>query len=291
MFGVKAKRGVDVTWQSWQVLQRDRQLIVFPAVSVIAASAILGTIVAAGYLFPEFGQRTLSLVDAKQPHSSSERALGISILFALYFVEWFVVIIFNTALIGCALIRFEGSQPKLKDGFRIAFSRLPQIIAWSLFSASIGVLLGAIERRLGATARIGAFMVGLAWAVATYFVVPVLAVEGAGPITALSRSVELLKKTWGESLAGNFVIEAGSWALAFFLIAVAAVGLLLAFVLASMVVTVVTLTIVAIGLMYLAIVSSALRQIFLAGLYRYATTGEAPKGFSEMTLRQALRRS
>jgi len=179
----------------------------------------------------------------------------------------------------------------VKEGFRIAIGRLPQILAWSLFAAAVGTFLSAIEQRLGWVGKFIIRFVGLAWAVATYFVVPVLAAEGTGPIEAVRRSVGLLKKNWGEGLAGNFVISAGSWGVALILIAVAAIGFTLATMFASIAIAVVTGVIVAFGVLLLAIVTSALRQIFLAGLYRYATTGEAPRGFSQMTLQQATRKS
>jgi hypothetical protein len=38
----------------------------------------------------------------------------------------------------------------------------------------------------------------------------------------------------------------------------------------------------------MAIVSSALRQVFLAGLFEYANTGNVPDGFSESSMRSAL---
>jgi hypothetical protein len=90
-------------------------------------------------------------------------------------------------------MRFRGEAPTVKAGFRIAIGRLPQILAWSLFAAAVGTLLSAIEQRLGWVGKFVIRFIGLAWAVATYFVVPVLAVEGTEPIEAIRRSVGLLK--------------------------------------------------------------------------------------------------
>src|SRR5262249_34348253 len=132
-------------------------------------------------------------------------------------------------------------------------------------------------------------LIGLTWAVATYFVVPILAAEGTGPITAISRSVSLLKKSWGEGLTGNFVISVASWAVGLAVIAFAVTGIMAAVMLQSIVLGIVVGTAIVFCLVLLVIVSSALRQIFLAGLYRYASTGEVPSGFSEATLQGALR--
>ena len=56
-----------------------------------------------------------------------------------------------------------------------------------------GALAGAIAARLG----------GVAWSLATFFVVPIILDEGAGPVTAIRRSASLLRETWGQQLAGG----------------------------------------------------------------------------------------
>jgi hypothetical protein len=81
MFGKKVQRGLDVTRESWQVLRTDRGLLVFPICSALAGLAILATIISAGFLIPELGERMLDILNTKQPHSLSERAIGIVALF------------------------------------------------------------------------------------------------------------------------------------------------------------------------------------------------------------------
>jgi len=43
--------------------------------------------------------------------------------------------------------------------------------------------------------------------------------------------------------------------------------------------------------MIFAIVTSALKQVFLAGLYQYAKSGRVPDGFSEQMMQSALKGS
>lgn len=285
---MRIQRGLDITRESWQVLRKDRELLVFPLFSAMAATLIVGTIVSAGLLIPNFGQWAVAIFDKERVHPIDEKALGIVCVFVVFFIEWSVAVYFNTALVGCALIRFSGGDPTIKDGFRIATKRLPQILAWALFTSAVGTVLSAIEQRLGWVGKIVIRLVGLSWAVATYFVVPVLAEEGTGPITAVKKSVGLLRKCWGEDLAGNIAIHLASWGVAFVLIGFGAFGVVLAVVFESMVIAVVTGAIVVLCLVLMAIVASALRQVFLAGLYEYAKTGSVPDGFSENSMRGAL---
>ena len=67
------------------------------------------------------------------------------VAFAYYFCNYFVIVFFNAALISCALLQFHGETPTLGDGLRAAWSRLPQILAWALVSATVGMLLKAVE--------------------------------------------------------------------------------------------------------------------------------------------------
>ena len=53
--------------------------------------------------------------------------------------------------------------------------------------------LRMISERSGNLGRIVTSLVGLAWNLATYLVVPVLVIEGVGPVEAIKRSAGLLK--------------------------------------------------------------------------------------------------
>src|SRR5262249_1074067 len=122
--------------------------------------------------------------------------------FVFYVVQYTIVFYCNSALVGAALIRLRGGQPTLGDGFRIANERFGSIVGYALVAATVGVILRQIAQR-GMIGRILGTGFGLAWNVATFLAVPVLVVEGVGPIEAVKRSSQLLKKTWGEQIVGN----------------------------------------------------------------------------------------
>lgn len=289
---MKIERGLNLTRESWRALRTDPQLLLFPIMSAIVSATLMVTVVAAGVLIPAFGQWALGVLQsfgAEEAGDPMQQALGIACLFVVYFVQWFVVIFFNTALVGCALIRFRGETPTLGDGFGIALKRLPQILAWTFLTSLVGTILSAIEQKVGWLGQMMIRLLGLTWTVTSYFVVPILAAEGTGPVEALKRSVSLLKKTWGEGLTGNFAINILSTLVGFAFILLAVVGIGFAVAFESWVIGVVTVVAVGGGLVMCAILTTAMRQYFLAGLYQYATTGEVPRGFSEESMQQALR--
>ena len=194
-----------------------------------------------------------------------------------------------TALVSCAVKRFSGGDPTVGYGLSEAVSRLPQILAWTLVAATVGYILQLIEQRLSWVGRIIVGLIGVAWSIVTYLVVPVLAVERVGPIRAVKRSAELLGKTWGEAIVGNI-----SMGIAGFLIALPGFLLLIVSPIAGAATHSIWVAVIpaVLGLIYLigcAIVTSTLRQILLAGIYLYAAQGKVPEGFSENVMRSAFR--
>ncbi len=127
----------------------------------------------------------------------------------------------------------------------------------------------------------------MAWTLSTFLVVPVLVQQNIGPIDAIRESVKLLKRTWGENAIGNVglglvfgLMMAGTIAVGVLLV-IAASSVSIAFA-----ITVGVLAVLA--AVSLGVVQSALSAIYAAALYRYATVGEAPKGFEGTGLQTAF---
>jgi hypothetical protein len=176
------------------VLRADKELIVFP----IASGAAL-LLVTATFAFPLWAS---GYFDRFDEGGANVGAYVVAFLF--YLVQYVVVTFANAALVGAALIRLRGGDPTLADGLRIAWSRAGVILGYSLIGATVGVILRAIQERAGIVGQVAAGIVGIAWGLVTFLVVPVLVVEQIGPIEAIRRSGALLKRTWGEQIVGNF---------------------------------------------------------------------------------------
>jgi hypothetical protein len=267
---------------SWRVLRTDKKLIVFPLLSGVSCFLVLLTFALPFLARPQWAQAVIDAVNA----NGKLPAWVYPVLFAYYFCNYFVIIFFNAALVSCALIRFSGETPTLGDGLAAAGRRLPQILAWALVSATVGLLLKVIEN---AHEKAGAFIsaiLGTAWTVMTYFVVPVLVVEQAGPIAAIGRSLSILRHTWGEALVGRLGLG-----FFMFLLAIPGVLLLVAGVAVATQILAVGIILVALGVLYLVLASaagSALQGIFVGALYEYAARGQVPDGFDGHTMRQAF---
>ncbi len=274
--------GWEMARQSWEVLKLDKELLLFPLLSGIACLLVVASFAAPILVNPEAFQGVLN---AEEP---LQNPLAMLALFAFYFVNYFVIVFFNSALVACAIIRFRGGDPTVRDGLRAAWSRLPQIVAWALVSATVGVVLRVIESRSERVGQIVAGLMGMAWTATTYFVVPVLVVEKLGPVDAVKRSLAVLRRTWGESLSANF----STGFFVFLGMILAAVPLVLGFLALSAGNTALGILLVVCGVVSMIIVNligSALNAIQLGALYLYAADGKVPSHYDAALLQQAFR--
>jgi hypothetical protein len=260
---------------SADVLRADKELLIFPVISSIAA-----LLVAATFLIPIIGLRLFE--------GGQTGPLGFVIGFLFYVCQYSVIFFFNVALVGAAMIRLEGGDPTVADGLRIARSKIGVILGYAALAATVGMILRVAQERAGFLGRIVAGLIGAAWTVATFLVVPVLVAQDVGPIDALKESVNLLKKTWGENIIGT-----GGIGLAFGLIvfAVMVVGIILVVAASSfspyLAIALGVITLLAVLL--LGVIQAALAGIYSAALYRFAVDGQAPAGFEGGTLQLAFK--
>jgi Family of unknown function (DUF6159) len=272
------------TWelvkQSFAVLREDEELMLLPVLSAISCIAVTLSLLAGSGLF-YYPEIKAAIAEHGGWHPGNNLVIGA--MFVFYLANYFVIIFFNTALVSAASIRLEGGDPTVRDGLRAAWNRLGVIFQWALVAATVGMILRIVEERSSLIGRLVAGLVGLAWTLATFFVIPILAFENAGPIEALHRSAELFRKNWGEEVVGTF-----SFGLIFTLLAVPGILLpMLGGALAGGYGVTLGACLMIIYFIFLAIVSASTHGIFLAALYRYATTGQNSPGFSPSSLSSA----
>lgn len=266
---------------SMSVLRSDKELLVFPLLSVLGVM-----LVAATFLLPLFGFGMLDGLDRSEGVPLGFYALA----FSFYLVQYFVVFFFTTALVGAAMVRLDGGDPTVGTGLRIAAGKWVSILGYAAIAATVGMILRGIEERAGIVGKIVAGFVGVAWTLATFLTVPVLVAQDVGPVEAVKESATLLKRTWGEGLIGNGGIGliGGLAMVAVMLVGVVLVMFLVQAGLGGLAIAVGVLALLA--FVGIALVQSALGGIYSAALYRYAVAGDAPAGFDGVLLRDAFQR-
>jgi len=266
---------------SWAVLKHDKELLLFPLFSGICC-----LIVMASFAIPMFA--TDSWQPPGEDATQARQVAYYAILFLAYLCLYFVIFFFNSAIVACAIFRMRGGDPTLSTGLNASLARLPQIFGWALVSATVSLVLRIIENSNRKVGRFIAGLLGMAWSLVTFMVVPILVVEGKGPIEAFKESARLLKKTWGEQLIGNF-----SFGLVFFLLSLPGIILIGLGIAAAGITTTLGIALVILGVGYmllLGLIQSTLQIIFQAALYLYAQEGRAPEGFDAQQISHAMSR-
>lgn len=266
---------------SADVLSRDRELLVFPLIAALAAFTMV-----LAFLLPMAGFGALD--GLAQATRGEGGPLFLLLGFAFCFAQYFVMIFFQSALVGAAMIRLRGGDPTVRDGLRIAWSRLGAILGYTLIAATIGMVLRSVQERSGPIGRWVAGLFGVAWTLATYLVVPVLVSREVGPVEAVRESGRLLRRTWGENVIGQGGIGLVFGLIQALLLAVGGLAITGAIGAAAVAPVVLTIALTVIAATLVGLVQTALSGIYAAALYRYAS-GEPPApGFDQRLLAGAF---
>ncbi|NJN51622.1 MAG: hypothetical protein HC809_07410 [Gammaproteobacteria bacterium] len=262
---------------SGAVVADNKALLLFPAASALASLAVIATFIIP--LLPILGAQSTD------PVADGDQRMFYVVMFLLYIALYFVTIFFNTALVSVALARLEDRPAGVRDGLACAVARLPRIAGYTLIAATVGLLLRAIEERVGWVGRIVVGLIGTVWTLATFLVVPILAAQDAAqdvsPIRAVRDSAEMLKRTWGENLTGTVGLS-----LVFGLVYVLLTALVIAMAVAALQFELqgLAVAIIACGVsaaVLLAATQAAIQGVYAAALYRYACHGDLSGGFAK----------
>jgi Family of unknown function (DUF6159) len=263
----KISRGWQLTKLSFGVIRKDKEILLFPVISGLVLIAIAASFIVPWFLTTDFSG------------GSSDISLVFYIFWIIfYFISFTISTFFTVAMMGCAMMRLDGGDPTFSYGLRFAAERFKYIVEWALVAATVGLILRAIEQRSGLIGKIIIGIIGLAWSIATYFVLPVLAFEKLTPFKAMKRSASVLKSSWGEALFSNLGIGLIFFLLALVGIVVMVLGIYL-IVTVSVIIGIIMIIIAVLYWVFLAVLSSAVHAVLMTALYRFATTGKTSMEF------------
>ena len=260
-------------WQlaklSLRVVRSDASLTVLVVLGGIASGAV-----ALAFLAP-----------AAVAYSIEETWLAVVIGAVGVYLATVAATYFAVALAAAAAEVLDGRGATVRGGMAVAGRCVGPILGWALVLTTVNLVLQALRERAG---LLGSLLLGaaaVAWGLATLLVVPILALEGVGPLAALSRSTALFRQRWGEQVAGTasigilFTILGAVPAVALGALGVASGSTALAIALFAVAI----LIAVAAG-----VLGSAARAVFAVALYRYATGEGAIGPFTTRDLERAV---
>lgn len=272
-----------LTGHCWEALKSQPGLTAYPVVAGVAA--LVGAAV--------LGLPGLWLLSQDEPVAGIP-LIAVGIYLATLLGFWV-----TGGLVAAADAALRGERLTFGQGMAASTRHLGSIAGWALIQTLVGWLLSAIRGGGDSNGLLSIVRLVLAstlaaiWALLTFLVMPVIVLEGAGPVQALKRSAHLFRQRWGEQLSGNIRIG----------VSVALFGVLPGVVLVlgggflaaagdgaaatgggiSAVVVGAAVLIVALVLL------NAIRAVFGVALYRYATTGAGVGPFSADELAGSIR--
>jgi hypothetical protein len=270
----RIRRGMRLVRGCIAFLRQRPRMVALPAISALLSAIVTGLVTAVSLTIDEDGS-----------------GLGLAVAVAIgFFPVTVIATFFNVAFLAMAEDAANGFEPTVAGGLRTAEDRLGPILAWSALSTGVGVLLQAIQQIPyvgGSLGRIIAAVGGLAWGLATFFVVPIIALHGTGARESLRRSARTFKERWGETVTGDLAIGLGTmiiW-LPALIVAGVGIGMWMDGVPSGAV-------LIAIGLLVAVpalVLQSALTSLFQLFVYRHVALGTSDGPFAVDDLERAVK--
>lgn len=268
------------TWSlmksSFSILLEDKKLLLFPLFSG-TCTLILGLTFILPVMMPD------QIYFFSTPGPVPENLVFL-LLFLFYYINYFVVIFFNSGAVLYTIRHIRGERPTIYGVFESLSGRLPHLLGWTAIAATVGIIINTIENQSDLAGRIVAGIIGLSWTVISFLVLPVMIIEQKGPIESLKESTAMLKRSWGEQLIGHF-----SFGLIFTILIIGA-GILIVplFYLGNLFSFAGLILLIIFGII-LGIFQWILQSIFMGTLYLYVRDEGLPGSFSRTQIDRALK--
>lgn len=273
-------RGWQMTKKSWSVVKADRSLLGFTVIGAVVGMVCLLLLGGAGAVLAA---------------ATGTPWVAIPFIIVAAYLVVAVGIFCSVALAACATRALEGQPTTIGQGLTAARSRWGVILQWAgvqlVIGALISVLQSILRERVGPI--VGALIGGLAdfaWTVATFFVIPTIALEGLGPIQSLKRSTQVIRSRWGEGLTGTAAIGVITFLLGFLpggLLIVIGVALIQNALVAA-ILGVVLIVAGAVVIVVTAVLQATISTVFRVALYRFATQDAVLGPFDRAELEHAF---
>lgn len=214
---------------------------------------------------------------------------GYALAAVFYLLATFLATFVNVAFYSQILNALRGHSVSVSAGLRLAWSRLGAIVAWSLFTGLVGLIIRSLEERVGFVGRWIIGLIGLAWSVASVFAVPIIVVgtEGAHPLRILKTSAATLKKTWGESLLGYLGLQFGGLLVLLGSVVLFVAAGVLSIAMETAWIIAVTAAVWLLSLIAFYFLVNVAGQVYRGALYLYAAEGTAPSPFDKEQMNEA----
>ncbi len=274
------KLGIAVVWS-------DPELMVYSLLSALFSLLAIGAAIS--------GSVGLDVItsdpDCIGDECGSELVFAhMAIWFVFYMLVSVITVFWNAAIVASAYERLSsGTNPSFSYGIGQAMKCLPQILVWGLIAGTVGLFIQILEGLargndapvpLRIVAGIASFIIGIAWWIVTFFMIPMIVLERAGVMDSMGRSTELFKRTWGEDVTSHI----GTGILMTLCIFVL-IGTSIPLMYLGDLGVILGIIILAVGLLFTVLFFSTVEAVNRASLFYYAKTGQMPPMAAKVGIR------
>lgn len=207
--------------------------------------------------------------------------LGAIFSIAIVYLTTFLTYYYGVGLSSHVLGIFKGDTKTYAEHMGVARKKIVAIAVYALIATVVGYLLRMLEQRFKFVGALVSRVLGAVWALATSFVLPVIADGDESGGRAVGHSAQLFKKTWGETITSRITLG-GVVVLLYFVIAMpltialgigltAAIGVLGVFIATAFFI---------LGVLAIGALLSLATSILNTSLYYYAQHGIIPPTYS-----------
>lgn len=276
----RVKAGWLLFKEAFRFMWADKEMLWVPVIAALANMLLLGAIIAL----------IVAVVLSTSEAALEKYPVEYLFMFLVYLAGAFTLSLSQAAVAHMVFVRAHGGDATLGQALTKAFSHWGNLFIWSAITATVGLVLRAIYDRSELLGKIITAVLGAAWGVMTYFVVPAIVIDNKKPVDSIKKSALVFKQTWGESLVSNI-----SFGLLFFLaylfVIVSLGGLVVAaYAFDTFALIIVAFVLFVIWIIAFALVSSSISAVLRVLLYIYATEGTVPENFNRELLEKMLAR-
>ena len=269
------------------VVRADPELMVYTFLSAVFSLVAIGAAISGSV-----GLETIATdPDCVGDECGMELAVAhMAIWFIFYMIVSIITVFWNAAIIASAYERLSsGTNPSFSYGVGQAMRCLPQILVWGVIAGTVGLFIQILEALARSedspvpfrfVAGLASFIIGIAWWIVTFFMIPMIVLERAGVLDSMSRSADLFKRTWGEDVTSH--IGTG---LLMFLAILVVIGISVPLMYLGDLGVILGIVILAVGLLFTVLFFSTVDSVNRASLFYYAKTGEAPPMAAKVGIR------
>lgn len=183
--------------ETFRFFWSDKEMLLVPIIATVAQLFLIGlvfvTVIVPAGLFLETTETSAQAISP----------LEYLYLFIFYVIGAFTVASSQAVITHIVYTRVRGGNASLGDGLAMVPKHFFSLLVWACITSTVGLLLRSIAERSQLLVKVLVALLGAAWSVLTYFVVPAIVIDNKSVLGAISHSGGVFKRTWGETLVSN----------------------------------------------------------------------------------------